>query len=292
MNKVGIHYAVWGTEWDVDFCKRIERAKKVGFDYIVITPQQYFWEFDKEKMDRIKKSAIDNEIELEYCIGFPKELDMASKEEQARKAGVERAKKMVEAVAYMGGNMIGGILYSYWPAVFNEPISEKPFYLDRAVKSVKEVINVASDNGITFAIEAVNRYEHFIINTIDECLDFLERVDSPNCKILLDVYHANIEEKSVESAIMKAGDNLVHMHFSENNRQIPGRGEHMPWDKIAKALKEIDYKGGVTLEPFVMTGGPVGRDIKTWRNLVPDISLEGIDKELESGLDFVRNLLK
>ena len=109
--------------------------------------------------------------------------------------------------------------------------------------------------------------------------------------MLLDTYHTNIEEFSIGDAIRTVGDKLVGFHVGENNRSVPGRG-HLDWDEIFCALKDVSYRGRIVAEPFVMTGGEVGRDIYVWRNLIAETSEEALDKEALFMLDFEKKMLE
>ena len=139
-----------------------------------------------------------------------------------------------------------------------------------------------------FNMEVVNRFEQFLLNTCDEALAYVEAVGSPNAKILLDTFHMNIEEDFIGDAIVKAGDKLGQLHVGENNRMPPGYG-HIPWTEVGAALRKIDYQGPVVMEPFLMPGGEVGRDIKVFRDM--SVGLE-MDEEARKALMFVRGLLK
>ena len=101
----------------------------------------------------------------------------------------------------------------------------------------------------------------------------------------------NIEENSIGDAIRCAGDLLVGFHTGENNRTAPGRG-HLDWDEIFKALSDVNFKGRIVSEPFVMSGGQVGRDIFVWRDLVDDTSEAAIDAEAAYLLKFEKDMLK
>ena len=46
----------------------------------------------------------------------------------------------------------------------------------------------------------------------------MERIGEENIGLLLDTFHMNIEEKSIEKAIDTAGDKLFHFHACENDR--------------------------------------------------------------------------
>jgi len=153
---------------------------------------------------------------------------------------------------------------------------------------MREAIKAAEDSGVIFNMEAVNRFEQFLVNTCDEAIAYVEAVGSPNAKILLDTFHMNIEENFIGEAIQKAADKLGHLHIGENNRMPPGYG-HIPWTEVGAALRKIDYQGYVVMEPFLMPGGEVGRDIKVFRDM--SIGLD-LDDEARKALMFIRGLLK
>ncbi|MDR2137411.1 MAG: sugar phosphate isomerase/epimerase [Synergistaceae bacterium] len=292
MNKFGIHYAFWGDRWDVDMCERVLLAADAGFEVLEVTPPEYMTNLDKAKMSDLKKCAEDNGVEMTFCIGFPREKDMSSPDASVRAAGIDYSKRMIEAVHYMGGKVLSGILYSWWPYSYDTPITPdyKADCWKRGVESVGEVAPLAAAGGILYAIEMVNRFEQFIVNSTEEGKRFCRDVGTPNMRLLIDVFHANIEENSIADAIRSAGKLLAHMHWSENNRRLPGTG-HMPWNEIVQALKDIDYRGHIVFEPFIATGGPVGNDLRIWRDLDPDTSVPARQNALKKSLQFAKKLM-
>jgi D-psicose/D-tagatose/L-ribulose 3-epimerase len=133
----------------------------------------------------------------------------------------------------------------------------------------------------------VNRFEQYMLNTAAEAVRYVKEVGSPNCTVLLDTFHMNIEEDGFAEAIRTAGKHLGHLHIGETNRRAPGRGK-MPWGEIFGALKAIKFKGSVVMEPFLMPGGEVGRDIKVYRDLRDGLNL---DREAKRACKFVRRKL-
>jgi len=97
----------------------------------------------------------------------------------------------------------------------------------------------------------------------------------------------NIEEDTIEEAIKTAGKHLGHVHIGENNRKPPGQG-HIPWKELGGALKDISYQGAVVMEPFLIPGGQVGRDIKVWRDMSIGVDM---DAEARNALLFMREVL-
>jgi D-psicose/D-tagatose/L-ribulose 3-epimerase len=195
---------------------------------------------------------------------------------------------MADAIGEMGGGKLGGIIYSYWPATMPAGVTDKRPYLDRSVESMQEAIKTAEDRGVFFNMEVVNRFEQYLLNTCEEAVAYVEAVGSPNAMVMLDTFHMNIEEDFVGESLLKAGDKLGHLHIGENNRMPPGYG-HIPWTEISAALRKIGYDGYVVMEPFLMPGGQVGRDIKVFRDLSVGLDL---DEEAHKALLFMRGVLK
>jgi D-psicose/D-tagatose/L-ribulose 3-epimerase len=287
MNKIGIYYAYWTHDWNADFHPFIDKVAGLGFDVLEVNAGTIV-EFTPEERRNLKAHADDKNVALSYCIGLPKQYDPASEDEQVRKNGVAYLSKIARAIGEMGGGNLGGILYSYWPVSVPEGMTDKRPYLERSVASMKEAAKVAEDNQVYLNMEVVNRFEQFLINTCEEAVAYVEAVGSPNVKVMLDTFHMNIEEDFAGEAILTAGDKLGHFHIGENNRKPPGYG-HIPWTEIGAALRKINYQGHVVMEPFLMPGGEVGRDIKVFRDMSTGLDL---DAEAKKALMFMRGVLK
>lgn len=285
MIPIGIYYAYWSNDWDTDFVPFVHKVKALGFDILEVNAGTVTRMSNAER-DRLKRAACDAGIELTYCIGLPAQYDIASEDASVRKAGIAFLQEMAQMLEYMGNRQLGGIIYSAWPGKLPTGAS-KEAALERSINSMREVMHVAESCGAQFNVEAVNRFEQYIMNTAAEALDYVNKVGSPNCKILLDSFHLNIEEDDIRAAILTAGDQLGHFHIGETNRRAPGRGR-MPWAEIFGALREINYAGAVSMEPFLMPGGEVGRDISVYRDLREGLDL---DEEATRALQFVRNHL-
>ena len=287
MNKIGIYYAYWTHDWDADFHPFIDKVAELGFDVLEVNPGTIA-HLTSEERQSLKAHADDKNIILSHCIGLSHKYDIASEDEAIRENGIAYLEKIAEAIGEMGGGNLSGIIYSSWPATMPEGETDKRPYVERSVASMKKAIKAAEDNNVIFNMEVVNRFEQFLMNTCDEAIAYVEAVDSPNAKILLDTFHMNIEEDFIGEAIQKAGDKLGHLHIGENNRMPPGYG-HIPWTEVGAALRKINYQGYVVMEPFLMSGGEVGRDIKVFRDM--SVGLE-LDDEARKALMFIRGVLK
>ena len=285
MYRYGIFMNFWENTWEADHAKYIKKAAEIGFDILEFQAQALL-NMSDARMEELKAIAKDVGIELTYSLGLDKAYDISSYDENTRKAGIKYLTEIVEKIHKMDGKILSGVSYAGWGVPSYE--FEKEKLLENSVNGMKEVSKVAKEYGITYGIEAVNRFEGVIVNTAAEALDYVNRVDMENVGVLLDTYHMNIEENKIGDAIRSVGDKLVGFHVGENNRTAPGRG-HLDWDEIFTALKDVNYKGRIVAEPFVKAGGEVGRDIYVWRNLVADTSEAGIDAEAKYMLDFLKS---
>jgi D-psicose/D-tagatose/L-ribulose 3-epimerase len=282
MNPVGIHFGYWTQYWEVDPLPFVARAQKCGFDVLEVRAQKIA-RMSASERDTLKGAAADAGLGLTYSIGLTADMDMLSEDAATRKNGINFLQDLCRAMKQMGGTVMAGINYSCWPRR-PQPGEDKRVLTDRAVEGVREAIKAAEDCGVLFCLEVVNRFEHFLMNTAAEGVAFAERVGSPNCKVHLDTFHLNIEEDSIGGAIIEAGSWLGHFHLGEPNRRPPGRGR-MPWPEIFGALREINYQGALVMEPFLIPGGEVGRDIAVYRYLPGSDDLDG---EASRSVEFVR----
>ncbi len=289
MNKLGIFMNFWEKNWDADHAKYIRKAKEIGFDVLEFQAQPLL-EMSDDKIRSLRALADEVGIELTYSLGLDPAYDVSSLDEAKRKGGVEYLQNIIRKMKVGGGTLLSGVSYSGWgtPADFND---NKKDYWNQSIKSMREILKVAEECGVTYCVEAVNRFETCLINTAAEALDYVSNFDSPNIGILLDTYHMNIEENNIGDAIRLVGDKLTSFHTGENNRTAPGRG-HLDWDEIFGALADINYKGRIISEPFVMQGGEVGKDIHVFRDLVDNPCEARIDEEAAYLLNFEKEMLK
>jgi D-psicose/D-tagatose/L-ribulose 3-epimerase len=282
MNPIGIHYGYWTQSWAAEPVQFIKSAQKCGFDLLEVNAPKITRMSDQER-DALKGAAADAGLGLTYSIGLSADMDLAAEDQAVRKKGIAFLQDVAQAMKYLGGTVMAGVNYSSWPRKLL-PGEDKRVLTDRTIECVREAVKTAEDCGVLFCLEVLNRFEHFLMNTTEEGIEFAKRVGSPNCKIHLDTFHMNIEEDSFGEAILKAGSWLGHFHLGEANRRPPGRGR-MPWTEIFGALHTINYPGAVVMEPFLVPGGDVGRDISVFRYLPGS---DNRDEEATLSAKFVR----
>jgi len=283
--KYGIYYAYWEQQWGGDYLKYARKVGKLGFDILEISCAGLA-DMTPEQTRDLARAAKDSGITLTGGYGPRPVENIASADATVVKNAFDFWKRTFDVLSRLGISTVGGGLYSYWPVDYEKPFN-KDEDLRRSIEEMKKLGALAADYGITLGMEALNRFEGYLLNTAEEDLAYVKAVGLDNVKVMLDTFHMNIEEDSLTGAIKTAGPYLGHFHIGEANRRPPRAGTRMDWAAIGRALREAGYNGAVVMEPFVLQGGQVGKDIKIWRNMAPND--EGkLDDEARKSVAFIR----
>lgn len=113
--------------------------------------------------------------------------------------------------------------------------------------ALDQCLAVAHELGVDLVIEAVNRYESDILNTIEEMAKFTQRFQTPRLKVHIDTFHMNMEETNFSECIEAAEGQIGHVHIADSNRRYPGQG-HYRFDPVLEALQRIKYQGALAVE--------------------------------------------
>jgi 5-keto-L-gluconate epimerase len=116
-----------------------------------------------------------------------------------------------------------------------------------AVERLRSVVEYAGTRGVKIALEPINRYETDFILTAADGIRLIHDVNCSNLGLMMDVFHMNIEEPSIEEGLRLAGDRLWHVHIADSNRRYPGTG-HLDFSSIFATLKTMGYTGYVSAE--------------------------------------------
>ncbi|MBI4245127.1 MAG: sugar phosphate isomerase/epimerase [Planctomycetes bacterium] len=261
--KFGVHSFIWTSQWNDDSLELIDKAKFFGFNFIeiplvdpsLVTPE------------KIKNKLQQTEIDCCVATCLNEKTDLTSYDKDIRRKGIEHLKKCIDVTAEIGARILCGPIY----CAFGKKVG-RPARLDEwkfAVDSLFEVATFAQQYKVDLGLEPLNRYEEYLINTVEQAKRIVQDIGKPNVKIQLDTYHMNIEEKSQYTAIKETGHLLCHIHLCENDRGIPGTGQ-CDWEGIFRALSEIGYKGSSAIEGFFTTIPEIAAATCIWRELAPD----------------------
>ena len=217
------------------------------------------------------------------CIMMPGENPCSPDAAERRKA-VARLKQMIDITGEMGGDAVAGPLYSPCSYLTGKATTEDEWTW--CAECLSAAAEHAEKARIPMAIEPLNRFETYVINTVDQAMKMVERVGSEYLTVQVDTFHANIEEKDTGTAIRAVGKHLGHFHASESDRGTPGTGQ-VPWEGAFAALRDVGYDKWVTIESFATGILDLCAAASIWRPLYE--SADGLATE---GLKFLKEMAR
>lgn len=258
--KIGFCMLLWTTSVGEEHRSLIEDLKATGYDGIEVPV------FDGTPDDYAAIGKMLDDLVLDRtAISVVPTLDKnpLSDDKADRDRGVEYLKWLVDCTAALGATGVGGPLHQTLGHFSGESTTDAEF--DRAREVHSAVGDYARESGVTFALEAVNRFESYFATTMAELDQYINSLGHPNIKSMYDTFHANIEEADPIAAYSQHKDNVVHVHISENDRGVPGRG-HVPWADTFKALKSSGYDQWLTIEAFGRGLPDLAAATRVWRD--------------------------
>jgi len=172
------------------------------------------------------------------------QLKLVDKDPSRRKEAFIRTKEFIDLASYFGAGINIGRLRGH----YYDDVPRQETY-DLAVTIMRELAEYAVDKGVTIVIEPVTMLQTNFINSSQEGLELVKKVNHPAFRLMIDIYHSNIEDKNIYESLRESKDYLAHVHVADNNRRIPGTcGFDFP--EIIKVLEEIGYKGALAVEMF------------------------------------------
>jgi sugar phosphate isomerase/epimerase len=169
-------------------------------------------------------------------------LSFTSDDPAVRAAAIERAASHVPLASRLGAVIIIGLLRGITPK--GQTHAQSMVYL---VEALQAICSAGAEQGVRLALEPLNRYETDLIHSAADGLALIERVGAGNLGLLLDTFHMNIEEASIEQSIRACGRHVFHFHVADSNRWHPGAG-HLDFGSILRTLLEAGYQGFVSGE--------------------------------------------
>ena len=104
--------------------------------------------------------------------------------------------------------------------------------------------HIAEEEGIMIVVEPLNilvNHMGYYLVTTEDAVRMIKAIDSPNCKILFDIYHQQISEGNVIRNIKDNIDLIGHFHIGDNpGRNEPGTGE-INYENVFRAIRDTGY---------------------------------------------------
>lgn len=226
----------------------LERLARCGYDGVELAGEPRSTE-----VSRLKRLLDDNGLVASSVCGlYTRERDLSHGDAQVRAATVRYVKECCDLAAETGGRLV---IVVPSPVAKPGPTSPLETELKLAAESIREVGEYAGNQGITLAIEALNRFETYLVSKLDQALALAAEVGLPNVGIMADAFHMNIEEASLAGSVQRASKAIRHVHIADSNREAAGRG-HIDFDSLVRALTDVGYSGWYTMEFLPPTSNP------------------------------------
>lgn len=261
--KLGFNLLLWTPHVTAAHEPIFRALKKTGYDGVEIP----MFEGDPDHYARLGEllDRIGLERTVVSVIGPSGKNPLASDRAQ-QKAALDYAKWAIDCCAALGAPILGGPMHSELGYFTGNPATAAE--RKRALSFHRRAGDHAAKKGVTFALEALNRFECYFLNTMEQLATYLDEVDHPHVKGMYDTFHCNIEEKDPVAAIRTIARHMVHVHISENDRGTPGKG-HVPWAETYRALKKTKYDGFLTIEAFGRAMPALAAATRVWRDFQP-----------------------
>ena len=270
--KYGMNLLLWTGNVTAEHFPLLAKLKAAGYDGVEIPV------FGGEPADyKPLRAELDkNGLKCTTVTILTAETNAVSPDAAVRRKAVEWLKTVVDINHVLGSETVCGPYHSAI-GVFSGT-GPTPDEKSRSADVLREVAEHAKPANLVMAIEYLNRFECYVLNTAAAAVDLVHRVNHPNFRTMFDTFHAHIEEKSQAEAIRTVRPVLAHVHISENDRGTPGTGQ-VNWDAAFGTLAEIGYDGWMVIEAFGRALPDLAAATKVWRDLFPspeDVYVNGL----------------
>jgi D-psicose/D-tagatose/L-ribulose 3-epimerase len=278
--KIGFNLLLWTGHVTEQNFPVLEKLKAAGYDGVEIP---IFDVSDPAHYQKVGQVLRDNGLEVTAVTVLPDEAHNAISADAANRQGaVDHLQRVIECGHAAGVQTLCGPYYQVLGQFSGKYPSEQE--LEGAAGVHRAIAPVAEAAGIRCAIEALNRFEAHLLNTMEQAAAYVARVGHPNFGTMYDTFHANIEEKNPLGAIdtVFASGKLNHVHISENDRGTPGRG-HIDIPAAIARLKGLGYDGWLTIEAFGGALPDLAAATRVWRDFFPST-----EQVYEEGIALIR----
>lgn len=270
--KFGVNTLLWTAGFGSSHLSLLPPIKDAGFDGVEIAR----FDFKEFPAAEIRRETDRLGLETIFCSALTGEASIIAEDNSVRTRSLSFIRDGIKVTAELGARVFIGPYLSAVGLLHGRRRTEDEW--KRAVEGLQSLGDALSEHGVILAVEPLNRFETYSLNTADDAAALCEAVAHPNVGILYDTFHGHIEEKHTGDAIRRVGPHLKHVHTCENDRGVPGSGQ-VHWDEVFPALNDVGYDGWLVIESFGQNVPEIAAAACIWRDLAPtpeDIMLGGL----------------
>jgi sugar phosphate isomerase/epimerase len=272
-------FFVWVPAYTLD--ETIKRLAKMGYDGIEIgagAPHAYPAHLTPERRREVRALLEEHDLELSSMLPAPSGgpgNNPASPVKEERRATVAHYKELIELTAEWGGKTL--IYLPGW-RIFGTTRRQAWAWSREALTEIAEH---AGEHGVTMVIEPTSHDTNMCESSYD-AIELMEDVGSPNVKLMFDSFHVLYRREIISDYVYEMGENLAHIHVSDNDRLPPGAG-YGDFEGMIDALLDIGYDGWLAMETgFHQRGIEVDKDARVSLQYLREL-LERKTKERAGG---------
>lgn len=220
--------------------KHISQIKNLGYDGVDLFVSHPQSSDTKEAVRLLAQHQLGVGVVMPASLAG-EGLFLGSTDPDVRSECIRRINEIVSFTAELGSMVSLGLVRG--SRENGEPME---VFLQRFAGSCAELLVHAQRQGVPLLIEPINRYEINTINSARQGVDFIRSTGLP-LFLMLDTFHMNVEDISVEAMLAEAMPLTKHIHFLDSNRLAPSMG-HLPMADYCRLLKALGYEGYLCLE--------------------------------------------
>lgn len=225
---------------NAEFARDLETLQKLGFSGIELNMAH------PERVDLADVLAFLREFGLEFTMfasGLTAKtygLSLSSDDDTVRQPAIDKCHELIEFVAGTGA----GIIFGFFKG---GPVPDVQDARARFKDSIGQLSPHAQEKQVKLLIEATNRYESAVANSLDDTVELIREFRNPFLRILPDTFHMNIEEKDGFAALTRHMSYYDSLHISDNTRYFPGFGA-INFARLIEFLEARKYDGWLAIE--------------------------------------------
>ena len=272
---IGANTWIWESPiTDASLAELLPRLASWGFDLVEL-PVESLGDWDPERTAELLERYG---LSASVCIAMAPGRELCGADHETVRATQAFLCESIDAALAVSSSVIAGPIYSSVGRTWRMSPSERAKTYEQLREALRPVCEYGAERGVQVAVEPLVRYETSVINTVRQALEVIDGLPEAGCGLLIDSYHANVEEPDVPAAFREAGNRLAHVHLCANDRGVPG-ADHIDWGGISDALDAIDYRGALVIESFTAENEAIATAASVWRPLAAsqdDIARLGI----------------
>ncbi len=256
---IGMNMLLWGVEITPAHAPLFETVKRAGFDFVEIPVLGQ----SRGDLEAMRKSIESLGLECTSVTFVTPDVNPIDPDPDVRARALPAMQQRVDECAALGSDLLCGGIYQahkYFPG--RAASAEEWAWSAEFLHASGEY---AAQQGVRIGLEVLNRFEVFLINTVEDAARMVREIGLDNVGVHYDTHHANIEESSPLAALTAAGDDLLHVHLSESHRGTLGTGQ-VDWEANFAAVSEVGYAGRFAVEAFGTRDPTIVSAANVWRN--------------------------